>query len=272
MLGRSLQVVGARRGVGVDCIPDESHLDITDGDAVQSLLASAGPTVVINAAGFTDVDGAEGDPETADRVNHLGPANLAQSCRDIEALLVHYSTDYIFDGTASRPYRVDDPPNPVSCYGRSKWAGEQAIVRSGCRHLILRSSWLYAAHGRNFVRTILDLAAQRPVLDVVDDQKGRPTLCDDLAELTWRFLESGAEGTWHACNDGACSWYELAGAVVESAALNCTIRPCATSDHPRPARRPAFSVLDIDATADLLGRPRHWRDALKDCMSQLART
>ena len=248
--------------------PDE--IDITDDQAVRQLVARERPAVVINATGYTDVDGAEAEPQAADQVNRIGPGHLARSCREAGALLVHYSTDYVFDGRSDRPYRPDDAPNPVNAYGRSKLAGEREITAAGCRHLIIRTSWLFAPHCRNFVRTIHELAAKRPTLDVVDDQLARPTYAPDLAWMTLQLLDHGAEGTVHAANDGQCTWFELASAIVELSGLSCRVRPCTTADMPRPAARPRYSVLDLDSTAALVGKPRHWKEALADCLERMA--
>ena len=269
MLGRELAAGCARRNIDIRDIACREVLDITNEGVVHRVLSAQATGMVINAAGYTDVDGAEAEAEVADQVNRAGPCNLARTCRDIGAMLVHYSTDYVFNGRARRPYRVDDIPDPVNTYGCSKLAGEQAVTDSTCEHLLIRTSWLFAPHGRNFVRTILGLARHRPTLDVVDDQYGRPTYAADLAEMTLDLVERGARGTFHAANAGHCSWYELARAIVELAVLECDVRPCATSASPRPARRPRFSVLDLSETIGQIGEPRHWKDALAECIVQL---
>ncbi len=269
MLGRELVEACARGGRAALELGGRNALDVTNEMAVRRMMAEAAPGVVINATGYTDVDGAEADPAAADLLNRAGPGNLGRACRDAGAILVHYSTDYVFDGGSRRPYLVDDEARPINAYGRSKLAGEREIAASGCRFILLRTSWLFAPHGRNFVTTIADLASRRTFLDVVDDQRGRPTYAADLAEMTLLLLDKEAEGTLHAANEGECTWHELAAAVVEQAGLACEVRPCATSAHPRPAARPAYSVLDLSATIDLIGRPRHWRDALAECMGRL---
>jgi dTDP-4-dehydrorhamnose reductase len=267
MLGRELSRVFDPEQVVA--LAGRGELDITDAKAVSSAVGRLRPQIVINAAAWTDVDGAEAEPAEADRVNRAGPAHLADACRDIGALLVHYSTDYVFDGRARVPYRVDDAPNPINVYGRTKLAGEREVMANGCRCLLIRTSWLFAAQGHNFVRTILDLARRRSTLEVVDDQSGRPTYAPDLARMTRALLLRRAVGTWHATNDGTATWYELARAIVDAAGLDCEILPCSTESSPRPARRPAFSVLDLSATAALMGRPRHWKEAVTACVRQL---
>lgn len=269
MLGREMLAACGRRDMDVHGFAGRKVLDITAPGAVRQMLRAKRPGVVINSSGYTNVDGAEADQDAAYRVNCHGPAELASACSDIGAILVHYSTDYVFNGRSCHLYRVDDNPDPVNVYGRSKLAGEQAVIDSGCRHLIVRTSWLFASHGGNFVRTIFELAGQRPALDVVDDQQGRPTSAIDLAEMTLDLLDGDAQGIVHAANAGYCSWYELARAVVELAGHDCTIQPCATNADARPAQRPRFSVLDLSETVRLIGLPRHWKDALADCIHEL---
>ena len=269
MLGRELVAECARRGADARSLDGPSELDITDADAVSVMLRRQEPAVVINATGYTDVDGAETNPGEADRINATGPGNLARVCRDLDCTLVHFSTDYVFDGRAGRPYLAQDQPNPINAYGRSKLAGERAIVESGCRHLLIRTSWLFAAHGRNFVRTILAAAGRKPTLNVVNDQHGRPTYCPDLARMTLDLVDRDVHGTYHAANDGHCTWFDMATAIVNVAGSPCEVHPCPTSAYPLPAPRPAFSVLDLSATTALLGPPRHWTDAVADCVGQL---
>jgi dTDP-4-dehydrorhamnose reductase len=272
MLGRELSAAANRRGLHPLLANGRCDVDITDTAALRALLADAHPDVVINAAAYTDVDGAERDTTLAMAVNGDGPAILARECARNDVLLVHYSTDYIFNGRSKKPYRVDHPPHPVNRYGESKLAGELAVAASGCRHLLLRTSWLFAPHGKNFVRTILSLAEQRTSIDVVNDQCGRPTHCRDLAEMTLDLIECGAEQsheTLHVTCGGQCTWFEFASEIIAGAELDCVVNPCATCDMPRPARRPAWSVLDITDTIRLIGRPRHWRDALAECVREL---
>ncbi len=266
MLGRELVEACARRGRAAVGLGGREAVDVTSEASVRRMMVETAPGVVINATGYTDVDGAEANPAAADLLNRAGPGNLGRACRDAGALLVHYSTDYVFDGRATRPYRVNDEARPINAYGRSKLAGEREIAASGCRFLLIRTSWLFAPHGRNFVTTIADLASRRPCIDVVNDQRGRPTYAADLADMTLSLLDKEAGGTLHAANDGECSWHELAKAVVEHAGLSCDVRPCATSAHPRPAARPAYSVLDLSTTIDQIGPPRHWREALAECI------
>lgn len=267
MLGRELVSACAARGIDVVGFGSSKALDITDSDAVREALR--GVKLVLNAAAYTDVDGAESQAAEAMRVNQLGPMNLARACRDNDALLVHFSTDYVFNGVASSEYRVDEEPKPLNVYGLSKLAGEHAIRDIGCDHLIVRSSWLFAPHSRNFVRTILDLSSQRSTLQVVADQTGRPTACGDLASMTLGLIDAGAKGTFHAANHGRCTWFEFAREIVAIADSNCQVEPCKTNDQPRPAPRPRFGVLDLTETIRLIGKPRHWKAALRECVDAL---
>ncbi|MHC4428054.1 MAG: dTDP-4-dehydrorhamnose reductase [Planctomycetota bacterium] len=268
MLGRALADIFPRCMPVVE-IPGPEDLDVTDAAAVETRLESLQPSVVINATGYTDVDEAEREPEAADLVNRQGPANLAAACEMVDALLVHYSTDYVFDGTLDRPYQPDDRPHPINAYGRSKLAGEQAVRNAGGQWLIIRSSWMFAPHGRNFVRTILEHARRAESLSVVDDQRGTPTYAPDLAAASLELVDAGARGILHVANAGECTWFELAGAAVECAGLECRILPCRTADQTRPAPRPAYSVLDCELANGLIGPQRPWRDALTACVSAI---
>lgn len=266
MLGQELLSVCEPLGGSFHAFADSEALDVSNRSAVLAAMASIRPTVILNATAYTNVDGAETEREKASRVNGDGPRNLAEAARIHGALLVHYSTDYVFSGEGRRPYAVCDPESPVNWYGESKLRGERAVREVGCRHLILRTSWLYAPHGRNFVQTILHHARTASELKVVTDQRGRPTLAADLARMTCQLIRCGVEGTFHVANSGDCSWFEFAGAIVDEAGFPCRIIPVETREFPRPAHRPQYSVLDLSKTASMLGQPRHWRDALSECM------
>lgn len=247
-------------------------LDLADLDAIEPLLARVAPDVVVNATAYTAVDRAESEHGLAMRINAEAPARLALACAAHDAALVHYSTDYVFDGSAKRPYREDDPTAPLGVYGESKLAGETAIEASGARHLILRTAWVYGLHGHNFLRTMLRLAAERDELRVVADQLGSPTPAWLIADVTARLLSKEGPmpaGTRHLVAGGVTSWQGFAEAIVEEAhargllARAPRVMAITTADYPTPARRPAYSTLDttrIQSELDTALPP--WREAL----------
>ncbi len=267
-------VVGTRDGVDGDVAAD-----FDAPDALAELVQRIAPDVVVNAAAHTAVDRAESEPDAAFRANALGPAALAQGCAGIDALLVHYSTDYVFDGRASRPYREDDATSPLGAYGASKLAGEEMIRASGARHAILRTAWVYAAHGSNFLRTMLRLAGERDELRVVADQVGAPTPAAWIADATAGIVEQGmpVAGTWNLVAAGETSWHGFANAIMDEAqaagllARRPCVLPITTADYPTPARRPAYSVLDTAKLRIDFGiSPPDWRDGLRATLRELA--
>jgi dTDP-4-dehydrorhamnose reductase len=270
MLGRELVRACLAQGRPFHAF-GRAGLDVTDAADVRIVFERLRPALVINAAGFTNVDGAEANPGAAMRVNGEGADILAAACARTGARLLHFSTDYLFDGESATPYGVDAAPNPLNVYGRSKLAGEEAIRASGAEHLIVRASWMFATGGANFVRTILDLAASRPAISVVNDQVGRPTSARDLAERALALAAAGARGVVHAANEGACTWFDLAAAAVREARLTCRVRPCTTAEFPRPARRPRYSVLDTTSADSIIGPARPWREALAECVEDMPR-
>ena len=242
MLGSDLmQVFGSREDVlGLD-LPD---IDITDPDQCGRRVRDWRPEVIINAAAMTDVDSCETHESEAVRVNGSGPGNLADTAADICALLVHYSTDYVFDGRKADAYCESDPPAPVSAYGRSKLIGEERVRSAWQDHLILRTSWAFGRNGKNFIRTIIGAAREGRPLRVVKDQRGSPTYTRDLALHTALMVNAGCRGTYHVTNSGSCTWYELALRALEYAGLErIPVTPVTTADFPRPAKRPSNSVL-----------------------------
>jgi dTDP-4-dehydrorhamnose reductase len=242
-------------------------------------MSRTSPDVVINAAAYTAVDRAESETEAAFRANSEAPALLADACKACDALFVHYSTDYVFDGTGTRPYREDDPPAPLGVYGASKFAGEEAIRRSGARHLILRTAWVYASHGSNFLLTMLRLAKERDRLRVVADQHGSPTSAALIADATAQIVKQGVphSATRHLTASGQTSWHGFAEAIFAAAIARGVldrapvVEPIATSDYPTPARRPAYSVLDNHRLqAEYAMALPGWEEGLDRVMAGLA--
>lgn len=272
-LGRALQ---ASVPAGVTVIaPPEADFDITDPDQVAATVKAAAPTLVINAAAYTAVDRAESEPAMAQRINVNAVGLLASEARHAGAAFVQVSTDFVFDGTAHRPYPPEAAPNPLSVYGRTKWEGEQAALDLHGSPLIVRAAWVYAAAGNNFMLTMLRLMRERPELRVVADQFGTPTHAASLARAIWALAGQNATGIHHWTDAGTASWYDFAVAIGEEAAAlglipaAVPVLPIRTEDYPTPARRPAFGVLDKSGTWAAIGPARHWRAELRDCLKEL---
>jgi len=223
---------------------DRFGLNLADVPTLVASVRALQPGIIVNAAAYTAVDKAESERDEAFAVNATGPRVLAEEAKRIGALLVHYSTDYVFDGEKPSPYVEDDPTHPLSVYGESKLAGEQAILKSGCRHLVLRTSWVYGPRGRNFYLTMLRLAKERPELRVVDDQVGAPTSSLEIARATAALLAKGAQGLYHMAAAGETSWRGFARAILKQAGMSTPVVPIRTEDYPTPAKRPRNSRLD----------------------------
>lgn len=254
-----------------------ADLDITDFDRLQQVIDDEGPGLIINAAAYTAVDKAESEPELAAMVNAEAPAVMAKKATQLQAGMIHYSTDYVFDGTATEPYSEEDKPNPESVYGSTKLEGERAVLKNCSNSLILRTSWVYSLHGQNFLRTMLRLADQRDELSIVGDQVGAPTttraLSDATLKLVQYYLVNGeysdrVSGVYHMTCGGETSWYEFAKAIF-AAANNTAMRvvEITTEEYPTPAKRPAYSVLSNEKLFDTFGiRLPDWQSALSQCM------
>ncbi len=269
MLGTA--VVAALEGRDVVAYP-RADLDITDAAAVRAAIAP--DDVVVNTAAYARVDDAEADEDAAFAVNATGPRVLADAAAEAGAVLVHVSTDYVFDGTATTPYPEDAPRSPASAYGRSKAAGEDAVLRHSDTYLV-RAAWLYGAGGSNFANTMLRLAAEQETVSVVDDQFGQPTWTRDLVDAIVRLVDARAPfGIYHGTNAGQASWFEFARAVFEESGLDPErVLPIDSASFPRPAPRPAYSVLGHAAwTAAGLEPPRPWREALRAAIAEGAVT
>lgn len=253
---------------------DVAELDITDAEAIEKFVADKGIDIIINAAAYTAVDKAEDEVELAFCLNRDAVRNLAEVARNHNCLLVHVSTDYIFSGESCKPYIETDTPAPQSVYGASKLAGEQAIMESGCRALVIRTSWLYSEYGNNFVKTMLRLGTERESLNVVSDQIGGPTYAGDLAKVIFRLIEVAPieekVGIYHFANEGVCSWYDFAKAIMEFGGKKCDVNPIFTSEYPSKARRPSFSVFNLrkTKTTTKMDIP-YWRDSLRLIINKL---
>jgi dTDP-4-dehydrorhamnose reductase len=257
-----------------------NELDITDREAVAAAVAAVAPDAVINCAAYTDVDGAETHAQRAFSVNGEAPGIVAAALAGHDTLLIHYGSDYVFDGSGSRPYREDDPPAPLGVYGASKLDGELKIAEEGRRYLVLRTQWLYGIHGRSFPRTMWERASAGQPTKVVNDQTGRPCYTVDLARATWQLVslyrKPAATRPWparhvlHVTNSGTATWYDIAMHVFRRAGRSELLAPCSTEEFPRPARRPVWSVLDTTRFERLVGQPLpDWRDALDRFLTEL---
>jgi len=267
-LGKELQ----RRLQGSDYLPtDVKELDITDAAAVSDMIGKYRPDVVIHGAAYTQVDAAEEKVDLAYRVNAIGTQNIAMACRQVSASLVYISTDYVFDGKLGRAYTETDQTNPLSVYGKSKYAGEVLARQATDRLFVLRTAWLYG-DGPNFVRTMLKMGQERDELQVVDDQYGCPTGTVDLAEAALRFMQTERYGTYHAVNTGVATWYEFACKVFELAGnAKVHVKPVTTAEFVRPAPRPAYSSLDTRLLNLALGwQLRPWQEALAEYVEGLS--
>ncbi len=260
----------ARQGVKHELIlTDYDTLDVTDYSAVTAFMKTVRPDAVIHCAAYTNVDGAEADYDGAFRINAVGTQNLAAGCLETAARLVYVSTDYVFDGQTRQPYREFDSVNPQNVYGLTKQHGEEIVRQLLGRHYIVRTAWLYG-EGSNFARTMLNLAAKNSTLKVVNDQIGTPTSTVDLARAIYALLATDAYGTYHGTCQGQCSWYDFACEIFRQAGTQVKVLPVTTDEFPRPAKRPAYSVLDNYMLRMTIGDPmRNWQNALADYIAGL---
>lgn len=252
-------------------------IDITDMESIDFLLKKYSFDLIINAAAYTNVDKAEKDQENAYRVNYNGVKNLALKCYENKLKLVHISTDFVFSGTLSRPYKPDDLPEPLSVYGRSKLKGENAVLKRLDNALIIRTAWLYSSNENNFVRTMLKLMKNRETLSIVDDQIGTPTFARGLAKIVWQAVKENLTGIHHWTDAGVASWYDFAVAIQEEASAaglidkQIPIEPIPAKKYPTPAQRPVFSVLDKESIIEATKvKPQHWRKQLRIMIKEIS--
>ena len=266
-LGQALQSI-SRNYTDIDFhFFNSTALNITDLEQCKTVFNTIKPDFCINAAAYTAVDKAESEPEKARLINVVGPRNFAQVCKENDTVLIHISTDFIFDGTATKPYTEDDIPNPSGVYGQTKLDGEKAIQNILEKYFIIRTSWVYSEFGNNFMKTMLRLGSERDVLSVVNDQIGTPTNAVDLAKALLEIIKSDKKdfGIYNYSNEGQCSWYDFAKKIFEINKIEIDLQPIPTLAYPTPAKRPAFSVLDKSKIKKVFGvEILEWEESLKN--------
>ncbi len=252
---------------------DVAELNITDKDAIRKMIDGEKISVVVNCAAYTNVDKAEDDETTADLLNNKAVKNIAETCKEFDATLIHISTDYVFQGNKNTPRKEDEQTNPMGAYGRTKLAGEESVKQSGCKYIIIRTAWLYSPFGKNFVKTMRKLTSDKDSIKVVFDQVGTPTYAGDLATVIYKIIENNMlnkTGFYHFSNEGVCSWYDFAYEICALSGNSCDIEPCHSDEFPSKVRRPSFSVLDktkIKETFDV--KIPYWKESLKKCIKEL---
>ena len=266
-LGQALQQVLAGEDLILKDLPE---FDLTQADCEAQIVA-AHPSVILHAGAYTNVDGAEREPDRAIAVNAQGTALVARAAATLKARLIYVSTDYVFDGMQTTPYREEDLPHPINVYGESKWAGEIAALAGCPSTLVVRTAWLYGHAGSNFVKTIMRLAHEKPFLEVVGDQRGCPTNADDLALALKDLITSDLRGICHVTNGGDCTWHEFAEAIVSLMGLSIPVRPITTEQMGRLAKRPPYSVLAPGRLGTVRALLPHWKDALARFMKEAPR-
>ena len=256
---------------------DLPELDICDAETLTTIISDQHINAVINCAGYTAVDQAEENSEIAEQVNVKGVLNLVNALEKVDGKLIHISTDYVFDGNHSQPYKESDPVSPVGVYGETKRAGELAVLNSSIDAIVIRSSWLYSKYGNNFVKTMLRLGNEKKSIQVVSDQKGTPTYAKDFAKTCLDILSDAGStniskkgSLYHYSNEGVTSWYDFATAIMEISNIDCKVIPIETKDYPTEARRPMYSVLDKSKIkSDFKVTILHWRDSLANCIKNI---
>ncbi|MBC7937249.1 MAG: dTDP-4-dehydrorhamnose reductase [Rhizobacter sp.] len=249
----------------------KAEIAIDDDDKLRAFFEKNIIDVCINCAAYTAVDKSETDKEQAIAINVTAVANMAAICKQYSARFIHFSTDYVFNGNAEKPYRESDVTDPVNFYGQTKLEGEQAAIKNNEDVIIIRTSWVYSRFGKNFVKTMMRLMAEKDSIGVVTDQRGCPTYAADLAEAVMQVIKSNSDaaGIYHYCNEGIISWFEFATAIKEIMGSSCTVHPLATSDYPTPAKRPAYSALDTRKIKETwqIAIPG-WRTSLESCIKE----
>ena len=278
-LGNEIQKVSKHSQdhyIFTDVCDGYEKLDITNLDAIRQMVAQLDVKCIINCAAWTNVDAAETAGDIVEQLNAKAPENLAIAMKEVGGLLVHISTDYVFGGDPyNTPCREDQKGSPTGVYGQTKLHGEQRILATGVKHIIIRTAWLYSEFGKNFVKTMLSLTATKPQLKVVFDQCGTPTYAGDLADVIYDIIENrkfdNNEGIYHFSNEGVCSWYDFTKVIAQMAGhTTCDIQPCHSDEFPSPVKRPAYSVLDKFKIKDTFGITiPYWTDSLRKCIAAL---
>jgi dTDP-4-dehydrorhamnose reductase len=259
----------ALAGLGELTATDRQTLDLSSADAIRRIVREVKPALIVNPAAYTAVDRAEAEVDASLQINAVAPGVLAEEARRLGALLVHYSTDYVFDGQKRAPYLETDPPNPINAYGRSKLEGEQRLKQAGCRYLLLRTSWVYAPRGKNFFLAIAARARAGEPLRVVADQEGVPTESRFLADVTRRLIELDAQGVFNAVPRGTTTWHGFAVEIIKKLGLNAPVQAIGTSGYPTAAPRPGYSVLSNEKLTRALGPAPGWQSLLERCITDL---
>ena len=273
-LGMEMRILGAV-APNEYIFTDIDELDITDSDAVAAFVEQNGIQIIVNCAAYTNVDRAEEDEPTAERINAQAVKNLAEAMKKVDGTLFHISTDYVFGGEGNTPRTEEMPLDPLGAYGRTKLHGEQAIAEVGCKAIIIRTAWLYSEFGKNFLLTMLRLTKEKPAINVVFDQVGTPTYAGDLALTIFSIIEgdmyAGNEGVYHFSNEGVCSWYDFAQEIATAMGhRECKISPCHSDEFPSKVKRPAYSVLDKSKIKRTFGvEIPHWRESMYYCLKRI---
>jgi dTDP-4-dehydrorhamnose reductase len=276
-LGKELQDISAADANNQYVFFDREELNIADETALENAFEKYQPSFFINCAAYTTVDKAETEQEQAYKINAEAVGNIAKQCHQFNTTLIHVSTDYVFDGKGTEPYKSDDKTDPVNYYGYTKWLGEQLAINNNPNTIIIRTSWVYSKYGNNFVKTMLRLMKERKEINVVNDQLGSPTYAKDLAEAIIEIISGQRStvngqpfGIYHFSNDGIISWYDFAVAIKEIKQLDCIVNPIPTSSYPTPAKRPAYSGLDKSKIANTFKiQLKDWKESLNECLKEL---
>ena len=273
-LGNEMRILAPNNRDNIYFFTDVAELDITDINAIRLFVLEHNIDIIVNCAAYTNVDKAEDDYDAADLINNKAVENLATVCKDSDAVFIHISTDYVFGGNENLPYTEIEQTNPLGVYGKTKFAGEESILRVGCKFIIIRTAWLYSEYGSNFVKTMMRLTSEKDTIKVVFDQVGTPTYAGDLAKVVCHIIDNSLYekylGVYHFSNEGVCSWYDFAKEIASLAGNVCDVQPCHSDEFPSKVKRPAFSVMDkTKLKTDFNFVVPYWKDSLEKCIKKL---